>query len=96
MRSDDLYLRCTCFACPEQYDVVDESDNVLGYIRYRWDHLSCKPVEDGHVLDVVVYAWDNPNGDGWGGTIPSECYDDQILLCKKNLARYFNSKELEE
>lgn len=96
MRSDDLYLRCTCFACPEQYDVVDEFGSVLGYIRYRWDYLYCSPVEDGHILDSTVYYWENPNGDGWGGTIPRECFDEQIRLCKKNLARYFNSKELEE
>lgn len=30
----------TCGACPEQYDVFDENDNQVAYIRLRWGYLS--------------------------------------------------------
>jgi hypothetical protein len=34
-----LKLKQTCMACPEQYDVFDESGNEVGYIRLRHGYL---------------------------------------------------------
>ena len=31
----------TCEACPEQYDVVDDNRNQVGYVRLRWGCLRC-------------------------------------------------------
>ena len=35
MEIDGLKLIRTCFACPEQYDVLDKNHNVVGYLRLR-------------------------------------------------------------
>lgn len=31
----------TCICCPEQYDVMDSRNNLVGYVRLRYGHLSC-------------------------------------------------------
>jgi len=32
-------LRCTCPACPEQYDVLDAAGQKVGYLRLRHGHF---------------------------------------------------------
>lgn len=45
----------TCVAFPEQYDVFDENDNQVGYVRLRWGNLYAQcPDVDG----VTVYSVD--------------------------------------
>lgn len=34
-----LHFELTCQACPEQYDVFDEHDKIVAYVRLRWGHL---------------------------------------------------------
>ncbi len=34
-----LKFELTCGACPEQYDVFDESGKLIAYIRLRWNEL---------------------------------------------------------
>lgn len=62
---------CTCFACPEQYDVYKgsyEDGNQVAYIRKRWGHLAVHPVVNGQIKwDETIY--DESSGDGWSGTI---------------------------
>lgn len=41
---------CTCFACPEQYDVYDENGNIVGYVRLRYGNLTCKYPDIGGEL----------------------------------------------
>jgi hypothetical protein len=46
MEIDGLKLVQTCRACPEQYDVLDEDHNVVGYLRlrhgmFRVDYPNC-------------------------------------------------------
>lgn len=32
----------TCGACPEQYDVMTEDNNIVGYVRLRFGALTCE------------------------------------------------------
>lgn len=54
------YLKQTCSACPEQYDVYDQKDQQVAYLRLR--HGSFYAAVPDHGGDVVYEA--NPNGDG--------------------------------
>ena len=59
MNKKDLQFDCTCFACPEQYDVL-YNGNVVAYVRLRHGYLYCNvPDYNG---DTVYEAW--PRGDG--------------------------------
>lgn len=53
-----LYL--TCYACPEQYDVLDKNDNMVGYFRLRHGCFTAKSPDVGGKLVYVAY----PDGDG--------------------------------
>lgn len=60
-------FRCTCWACPEQYDVFRD-DKYVAYIRKRWGHLTVNPVKDGEVVwDTVLYS--ETDEDPYSGTI---------------------------
>jgi hypothetical protein len=53
------FLR-TCGACPEQYDVFDDTDTQVAYLRLRHGRFTVKCPDVGGKL---VYH-DHPNGDG--------------------------------
>lgn len=66
----NIFLRQTCGACPEQYDVEDLEYEVeldvyrtVGYIRLRWGHLRCDVPDVG------------------GRTIYSHYFDDGLKGC---------------
>jgi len=40
MKAKDIRLIQTCDACPEQYDAVNESGDIVGYIRIRWGYIT--------------------------------------------------------
>lgn len=62
-----LDFRCTCFGCPEQYDVFDDNDNLVGYVRLRWGYLRCDyPYGGGETI------YEANIGDGWCGIFESE------------------------
>lgn len=42
MNIKGLKFERTCYACPEQYDVFDSEDEIVGYVRLRWGALSCQ------------------------------------------------------
>ncbi len=56
MKSKDLILDQTCGACPEQYDVYFEGDNI-GYLRLRHGYFRAE-YKDKVVYDAIT------NGDG--------------------------------
>lgn len=56
----------TCFACPEQYDVEYNGEQV-GYVRLRYGGLSATYPDAGG--EEVYYA---DIGDGWCGEFESE------------------------
>ena len=46
----------TCWAAPEQYDVFDENDNQVGYVRLRWGRLRCDyPSCGGETIYVAEF-----------------------------------------
>jgi hypothetical protein len=53
-----LFLKMTCSACPEAYDVFDGNDEYLGYLRLRHGRFTAV-VENG----TVVYEAKMQNGD---------------------------------
>jgi hypothetical protein len=60
-------FRCTCWACPEQYDVFKD-DKYVAYIRKRWGRLTVNPVKDSEVVwDNVLYS--ETDEDPYSGTI---------------------------
>lgn len=60
-------FRCTCLACPEQYDVFKDGKYVA-YIRKRWGHLTVNPVKDSEIIwDNVLYS--ETDEDPYSGTI---------------------------
>lgn len=60
MKIGNYNFLMTSFACPEQYDVVDDSGEMRGYVRLRggWLYCSCPDVGG----DIVYEAY--PDGDG--------------------------------
>lgn len=62
-----LKFACTCSGCPEQYDVFDSNDNIVGYVRLRWGELTCNyPNVDGELI------YEASVGDDWCGSFKSE------------------------
>ena len=60
MRSEDLSLIETSFACPEQYDVLASNGSVVGYLRLRHGRFTAQL--DGP-RGLLVFEG-NPKGDG--------------------------------
>lgn len=73
-----LNFKCTCSACPEQYDVLDNNENVVGYIRLRWGYLRCDYPDVG---GETIYGADI--GDGFTGCFES---DQQRMSCLNDIA----------
>ena len=55
-----MRLEQTCGACPEQYDVYDNDDQLVGYLRLRHGHFVARYPGVGG--EVVYEA--HPQGDG--------------------------------
>lgn len=85
--ADKIRLECTCSACPEQYNMFI-NDTQVGYIRYRWGYLACRPCNDGNIdWDKTVFEWEHPN-DGMSGIIPEDQRDTLLQQCKNVIAKY--------
>ena len=52
----------TCEVCPEQYDVFDENNDLVGYVRLRWGWLYAKCP---HVGGTTVYSVDFDHDGGF-------------------------------
>lgn len=53
-------LEQTCGACPEQYDVYDWADQLVGYLRLRHGSFTAQ-----HPYSGSKYVYEaNPKGDG--------------------------------
>ena len=45
----------TCDSCPEQYNVYDKNNNIVGYVRLRWGNLICRcPNANGDTIYSVA------------------------------------------
>lgn len=67
MNIKGLNFKCTCSACPEQYDVLDNNGSIVGYVRLRWGSLTCEYPDIGG-----EYVYDASIGDGWTGRFNNE------------------------
>lgn len=67
MEIKGLYFENCGTCCPEQYDVWDENENLVGYVRLRFGHLTCEYPEVGgeEIYHTRV-------GDEWCGELESE------------------------
>lgn len=65
---EGLRFQMTCFACPEQYDVLDENDNIVGYIRLRHGHLTMQPRPGG----IQEFLYEHDFDDPWLGVFPND------------------------
>lgn len=85
--ADNIRLECTCGACPEQYDMFID-DTQVGYIRYRWGYLACRPCNSDGTIDWnnTVFEWEHPD-DGWSGIIPDDQRDILLQQCKNAIAK---------
>jgi rRNA maturation protein Nop10 len=53
-------LKETCYACPEQYDVYDENNNMVAYFRLRHGTFRVDCPDCGGETVYIGF----PNGDG--------------------------------
>ena len=84
MKIDDLLFIRTCSACPEQYDVYDPNNRLVGYVRLRWGLLYCSyPDVDGEII------YEAEVGDGWTGSFQS---DEQRYEHLRNIAECILNK----
>ena len=67
MNIKGLTFKCTCFACPEQYDVFDSNNNIVGYVRLRWGGLRCDYPDVGG--ETIYYE---SIGNDWLGEFENE------------------------
>lgn len=67
IKIDNLTFYKTCDACPEQYEVRDENDKEVGYVRLRWGYLRVDyPCCGGETIyDAYMDDW-------WAGCFMSE------------------------
>lgn len=53
-------LECTCYACPEQYDVYDSDGKMVAYFRLRHGRFDASVPDVGGTIVYESY----PKGDG--------------------------------
>ena len=52
----------TCSMCPEQYEVYDSANRLVGYIRLRWGSLTCEYPDVGGELVYMTCFDDDMRG----------------------------------
>lgn len=64
-----LTFKITCLACPEQYDVFDEENNQVAYVRLRYGKLKAHAPDYGGLIlyehkfnDDLKGAFDSDEG----------------------------------
>ena len=63
-----LFFKCTCGACPEQYDVLNDDNEIVGYVRLRYGWLTCEYPDVGGECIYMAEI-----GDGcWTGIFENE------------------------
>lgn len=50
LNPEDVIIRKTCDAAPEQYDAFDTFGNIIGYLRLRWGHFTVEVPDIGGAL----------------------------------------------
>lgn len=75
-----FYFLKTCEACPEQYDVYNESGNQVGYIRLRYGLLTLEYPANGCVT-IYEYKFE----DGMKGGFDNQEERDKYLQIMFNV-----------
>ena len=76
----------------ESYDVFDENDKLVGYIKYSNGTLVCNPVIDGNVKrNTIVYWWQG--GGIYDKNIPLDIRDELIDKCLCGLKDFYDKKK---
>ena len=52
---NNLNFHQTCSACPEQYDVYDENNSYIGYVRLRWGELRADYIDEYQGIEEEVF-----------------------------------------
>lgn len=78
----DIKFVKTCGACPEQYEVYDEHNNEIAYLRLRHGSFTVQCPFGGE----IVYAA-TPNGDGQFMDSERDYY---LNEAKKAILNYYN------
>ena len=86
----NIKLECTCSACPEQYFVLDESNNEIGYIRFRFGELEVHPFRDGKP-DWDTHLLSRSVNDDYLGVIPDEFREEWLEESIQKIAKYYEN-----
>lgn len=83
---EDLEFVCTCWACPEQYDVYDSNDNQVAYVRLRWGTLRVNaPDYEGEEIYCDNY------GDGFTGIFDPEDREDRLKIIANKIKEHYET-----
>ena len=88
MTPEQIELKMTCGACPEQYDAF-VNDKLVGYLRLRHGYFSVTCPDVG---GDVVFETGNVAGDG---VFEDRERDHFLTYAKIAIASYHNKKEYE-
>ena len=87
-----LKFACTCSGCPEQYDVFDSNDNIVGYVRLRYGALTCQYPDIGGEL-----IYEASVGDDWTGSFESDEQREHYLnVIANKILKKANTINIEE
>lgn len=83
---EDLEFVCTCWACPEQYDVYNLNDKQVAYVRLRWGTLRVDvPDYMGKEIYCVEY------GDGFTGCFDHKDRQDRLKIIANKIKEYYET-----
>lgn len=86
-----LRAEMTSYIKKEEYDVLNEKNEVVGYIQYSSGTLTCHPTVNGVVRrDIHVCWWQG--GGIYDKNLPFDVRDEMIEKCLDKLSEYFNKK----
>ena len=77
----------TCNACPEQYDVVDEENKCIAYVRLRWGRLTAET----EVIGELIYWHDFKEGFKGEFTILER--EKYLKIIEKEILKYLKSSK---
>lgn len=84
IKPEDIWLKQTCGACPEQYDALYDGKTV-GYLRLRHGYFSVScPGTSGE----IVYD-SEPNGDG---VFDADEREEHLQKAKEAVAQWMNNR----
>lgn len=86
MNIDGYVFRCTCVACPEQYDVY-LGDKYVAYVRKRWGHLRVYPTIN-HEVDWSTVIYEKEDDDEYCGTIDDR--ENTLKTIVEKIKKYYD------